>query len=274
VLKRAVTPDDKAGRDLGKVFDLAFGFGGGLGAWRKFDPSDTYSDAEVENFKREWRWAHRATAEFWKDLRRAALQAVHTGQRTECGKLSFAMQNGTLLMTLPSGRSIAYPKARIGPGKLEGTREIYFKDNAKGAWTDCSTWYGLLVENAVQAVARDLLAAALVRLENASRVRALSPSFPAIAALDRSGVIVTATGEDRYDFISRYFAPAKGIPEDPVTGGAHCALAPYWAARLGKTEFRAYQASRRGGELVCQLRGNRVALEGNCVFYLEGQAEL
>jgi predicted PhzF superfamily epimerase YddE/YHI9 len=114
----------------------------------------------------------------------------------------------------------------------------------------------------------------LVRLENASRVRALSPSFPAIAALDRSGVIVTATGEDRYDFISRYFAPAKGIPEDPVTGGAHCALAPYWAARLGKTEFRAYQASRRGGELVCQLRGNRVALEGNCVFYLEGQAEL
>ena len=168
VLKRAVTPDDKAGRDLGKVFDLAFGFGGGLGAWRKFDPSDTYSDAEVENFKREWRWAHRATAEFWKDLRRAALQAVHTGQRTECGKLSFAMQNGTLLMTLPSGRSIAYPKARIGPGKLEGTREIYFKDNAKGAWTDCSTWYGLLVENAVQAVARDLLAAALVRLENAN----------------------------------------------------------------------------------------------------------
>jgi predicted PhzF superfamily epimerase YddE/YHI9 len=114
----------------------------------------------------------------------------------------------------------------------------------------------------------------LVRLENANLVRALSPSFPAVAALDRSGVIVTAAGEDGYDFISRYFAPAKGIPEDPVTGGAHCALAPYWAARLGKTGFRAYQASRRGGEVVCRLLGDRVALEGGCVFYLEGAVEL
>jgi len=138
VLKRAVTPDDKAGRDLGKVFDLAFGFGGGLGAWRKFDSSDTYGDTEVEKFKQEWRWAHRATVELWKDLRRAALQAVHTGKRTQCGKLSFGMQNGPLLMTLPSGRSVFYPNARLGPGKFEGTREIYFKDNAKGAWTDCT----------------------------------------------------------------------------------------------------------------------------------------
>src|SRR5262249_38770976 len=107
VLKRTVTPDDKAGRELGKVFDLAFGFGGGLGAWRKFDTSGTYSDADVENFKREWRWAHRATVEFWKDLRHAALQAVHSGQRIEIGKLALAMQNGTLLLTLPSGRSVS-----------------------------------------------------------------------------------------------------------------------------------------------------------------------
>jgi PhzF family phenazine biosynthesis protein len=114
----------------------------------------------------------------------------------------------------------------------------------------------------------------LVRLENAQIVRGLSPNFPAIAALDRSGVIVTAASEDRYDFISRYFAPAKGIAEDPVTGGAHCALAPYWAARLGKTGFRAFQASRRGGEVLCRVRGNRVELEGTCVFYLEGEAEI
>jgi PhzF family phenazine biosynthesis protein len=114
----------------------------------------------------------------------------------------------------------------------------------------------------------------LVRLENAQIVRGLSPNFPAIAALDRSGVIVTAASEDGYDFISRYFAPAKGIAEDPVTGGAHCALAPYWAARLGKTGFRAFQASRRGGEVLCRVRGNRVELEGTCVFYLEGEAEI
>jgi predicted PhzF superfamily epimerase YddE/YHI9 len=77
-----------------------------------------------------------------------------------------------------------------------------------------------------------------------------------------------------HDFVSRYFAPAKGIPEDPVTGGAHCMLAPCWAARLGKTAFRAFQASRRGGEIVCRLVGDRVELEGACVFYLEGEVEI
>ena len=77
-----------------------------------------------------------------------------------------------------------------------------------------------------------------------------------------------------YDFVSRYFAPAKGIPEDPVTGGAHCGLTPYWAERLGKREFRAFQASRRGGEIVCRLAGDRVELEGACVFYLEGKVEM
>jgi predicted PhzF superfamily epimerase YddE/YHI9 len=92
--------------------------------------------------------------------------------------------------------------------------------------------------------------------------------------LDRSGVIVTALGDGTYDFVSRYFAPAKGIPEDPVTGGAHCALTPFWANRLGKETFRAYQASRRGGELICRLVGNRVELEGQCVFYLEGEVEI
>jgi predicted PhzF superfamily epimerase YddE/YHI9 len=71
----------------------------------------------------------------------------------------------------------------------------------------------------------------------------------AVASLDRPGVIVTAAGEQRYDFISRYFAPAQGIAEDPVTGAAHCMLAPYWAERLGKTVFRAIQASARGGEV-------------------------
>ncbi|MEO7757947.1 MAG: PhzF family phenazine biosynthesis protein, partial [Dokdonella sp.] len=72
----------------------------------------------------------------------------------------------------------------------------------------------------------------------------------------------------------RYFAPAKGIPEDPVTGGAHCMLAPYWTTRLGKTAFRAYQASPRGGEIACRLNGDRVELEGACVFYLEGEVEI
>ena len=85
---------------------------------------------------------------------------------------------------------------------------------------------------------------------------------------------MTAGGEGIHDFISRYFAPAKGIPEDPVTGSAHCALAPYWGRRLGKTDLRAFQASPRGGEVICRLIGDRVELEGACVFYLEGMAEI
>lgn len=111
-------------------------------------------------------------------------------------------------------------------------------------------------------------------LPSAEAVRELTPDLAVIATLDRSGVIVTAAGHDPYDFTSRYFAPAKGIPEDPVTGGAHCMLVPYWAEKLGRSEFRAYQASRRGGEIVCRLKGSRVELEGACVLYMEGMAEI
>ncbi len=114
----------------------------------------------------------------------------------------------------------------------------------------------------------------LALLESTRVVRELAPDIAAIARLDRGGVIVTAPGDETYDFVSRYFAPAKGIPEDPVTGGAHCALTPYWAQRLGRTELRAFQASRRGGEILCRLVLDRVELEGACVFYLEGVVEI
>jgi PhzF family phenazine biosynthesis protein len=114
----------------------------------------------------------------------------------------------------------------------------------------------------------------LVLLESAQAVRELAPDIGAIARMDRSGVIVTASGHGDYDFVSRYFAPAKGIPEDPVTGSAHCALAPYWAIRLNKRDFRAYQASQRGGEIICRLRSDRVELEGTAVFYLQGEVEI
>ncbi len=110
-------------------------------------------------------------------------------------------------------------------------------------------------------------------MENAQVVRALEPDMSLLVRLDRPGVIATAAGDDGYDFVSRYFAPRKGIPEDPVTGAAHCMLAPYWATRLNKSAFRAFQASRRSGEVVCRLAGDRVELEGSCVFYLEGEIE-
>jgi predicted PhzF superfamily epimerase YddE/YHI9 len=114
----------------------------------------------------------------------------------------------------------------------------------------------------------------LAVLSAADVVRNLAPDLAAVARLDRPGVIVSAPGDDGYDFVSRYFAPAKGVPEDPVTGAAHCMLTPYWAARLGKTTLRAFQASRRGGEVGCRLVGARVELEGACAFYLEGEVEI
>lgn len=111
-------------------------------------------------------------------------------------------------------------------------------------------------------------------LESESVLRQLAPDMSSLARLDRPGVIVTARSDGDYDFVSRYFAPAKGIPEDPVTGAAHCMLAPYWAKRLGKTAFHAFQASSRGGEIICRLANDRVELEGACVFYMEGTVEI
>ena len=114
----------------------------------------------------------------------------------------------------------------------------------------------------------------LAILADEQAVRTLEPDLEAIRKLDRPGVIVSARGDSNFDFVSRYFAPQKGIPEDPVTGAAHCMLAPYWSLKLGKTSFRAFQASKRGGEMRCSIKGERVELEGNCVFYLEGEASI
>ncbi len=100
-------------------------------------------------------------------------------------------------------------------------------------------------------------------------VRGLAPDMSALSRVDMFAVIVTAPGREA-DFVSRFFAPAVGVPEDPVTGSAHCTLAPYWASRLGKSVLRARQLSRRGGEILCELRGDRVALSGQAVLYLEG----
>ena len=106
----------------------------------------------------------------------------------------------------------------------------------------------------------------LVELSSEEGVRTLSPDMGAVSRLNCQGVIVTAKANPgKYDFVSRYFAPAVGINEDPVTGSAHCALTPYWAAKLGKTTMLAYQASERGGEMRVTLKGDRVLLAGQGV---------
>lgn len=106
--------------------------------------------------------------------------------------------------------------------------------------------------------------------ESMEDVLAIKPDFKLLAGLPGGKVIVTAPGTD-VDFVSRFFAPGAGVDEDPVTGSAHCTLIPYWAARLGKTNLRARQVSARGGELFCELRGDRVGIGGHAVLYSSGQ---
>ncbi len=109
-------------------------------------------------------------------------------------------------------------------------------------------------------------------LNSAEGLRQLRPNFAQLAAVDTRGVIVTARSDDPcYDFISRFFGPAVGIHEDPVTGSAHCALATYWAPRLGKESLTAYQASARGGAVGVTLRGERVLLAGRAVTVLKAE---
>jgi len=110
---------------------------------------------------------------------------------------------------------------------------------------------------------------ALVVLEDAAAIRALAPDFAALAAEGDVLTIVTAPGDDS-DVISRAFAPGAGIDEDPVTGSAHAVMVPYWAKRLGRERFTAYQASKRGGHLTCRLDRERVVLGGQCITVMEG----
>ena len=112
----------------------------------------------------------------------------------------------------------------------------------------------------------------LVELESAAEVRRLQPDFSALKRLPVRGVIVTSRADlAGYDFISRFFAPAVGVNEDPVTGSAHCCLGPYWQAVLGKDTFLAYQASARGGVIKVQVAGERVKLQGQAVTVLRGE---
>lgn len=110
----------------------------------------------------------------------------------------------------------------------------------------------------------------LVEIESEAAVRALQPNMERLASMDVRGVIVTAQSSSGYDFVSRCFYPRVGIPEDPVTGSAHTALAPYWAQKLGKQNLLAYQASARGGELRLQVEGDRVKIAGQAVTVWRG----
>lgn len=128
------------------------------------------------------------------------------------------------------------------------------------------------VERALGCEAVDIMGAAslFVLLESERAVRACKPDMAALARLPWPGVIVTARGEHQ-DFVSRYFAPAIGIDEDPVTGSTHCSLIPYWSQRLVKASLTAYQCSPRGGELFCRMEGERVKIGGYATLVASGR---
>jgi len=113
----------------------------------------------------------------------------------------------------------------------------------------------------------------LLLYKSQQEIEALVPDFRRLEKVDARAVIVTAPGE-KADFVSRFFAPRVGVDEDPVTGSAHTVLIPFWAEKLGKTEMKALQLSRRGGTLFCRLRGDRVDIGGRAVTFLKGEISL
>jgi PhzF family phenazine biosynthesis protein len=170
--------------------------------------------------------------------------------------IDFSCQSGPLRVSREAGRLVLdFPLRRAEPCELTAQVEQAM---------------GIPVQALLALQGRQGIEELLVVLPTEAAVRAFQPNLPALAGLPGLGVLITAPGE-RHDFVSRYFAPAIGIDEDPVTGSTHCLLTPYWAERLAKTELSAYQCSARGGELHCRLEGERVKIAGQAVLVASGR---
>ena len=164
---------------------------------------------------------------------------------TKSGRLSVARSaDGLLVMDFPSQPGVALP---VGEDIIQalGAEPTFLFDG------------------------EDLMAV----FERQCQIATIEPDFFALKQLERRGVIITAPG-DEVDFVARFFAPKYDIPEDPVTGSAHCMLTPYWADRLGKIEMQARQISARGGDLTCRLNGERVAISGRACEYMKAEISL
>jgi len=209
---------------------------------------------------------------------------VHRGDRYElrwftprcevklCGHATLASAF-VLLQILEPGRAFVRFETRLS-GALTVAREgdlLAMDFPASAPWA-CAEPPAALIEGlgkapaAVMQIEDNFFAV----YEQEEGVKGICPDFNLLKKLHPAGVAITAPG-NRSDFVSRYFAPSYGIPEDPVTGSTHCSLAPYWAQRLGKTNLHARQVSERGGELWCEVRRERVILKGNAVLTLRGE---
>jgi PhzF family phenazine biosynthesis protein len=190
-----------------------------------------------------------------------------------CGHATLASACVILEIRRETADSRVVFRTKSGELAVERDGDLYALDFPSRPPQPCVVHSGLA--DALGASPKIVLAARdyLCVFENEAQVMALAPNMAKLAEVDRFAVIVTAPGRD-CDFMSRFFAPSKGVPEDPVTGSAHCTLIPYWAEQLGKTKLFARQRSRRGGELWCELRGERVRIAGHAARYMEGVFEL
>ncbi len=192
------------------------------------------------------------------------------GEVDLCGHATLAT-GGHLLQADPAKDSVCF-SSRSGPLTVNRLSEDRFSLDFPVLPVDplagheaLKAWLG----DSMKAVFTGMDVLAVLMSE--SDVRSLKPDLDLISTLGSRGLIVTGASDDpNYDFVSRYFAPSYGIPEDPVTGSIHCSLIPYWAEQLGKTELVAFQASERTGLLQCRLRGDRVDIGGRIHKFCEG----
>ena len=186
-----------------------------------------------------------------------------------CGHATLASAFVILNDLTPGERTVSF---ETKSGKLTVTRDgdLYSMDFPSRPPESCANVYPGLVA-ALGGKPEAVLAARdyFVVYSSEEELLALKPDMAALMSIDRFAVIATAPGS-KSDFVSRFFAPAKGVPEDPVTGSAHCSLIPYWSKRLGKTKLHAYQVSPRGGELWCEDRGERVIISGKAARFFNG----
>jgi PhzF family phenazine biosynthesis protein len=194
---------------------------------------------------------HATLASAWVIFNRIDTALTEARFMTRSGELVVTRNSSGNVMSLPSNIVTPYPSdaaARIGAALgVAPPRELHSGTYLMAVWDDAAT---------VRAIAGP------------------GGIAPVLEALGFWGLIATAPGDAGYDCVSRFFAPAKAVPEDPVTGSAHCALTPFWAKRLGKKTLKARQASPRGGDLLCTDDGARTIIQGDCALYLTGEIQI
>jgi predicted PhzF superfamily epimerase YddE/YHI9 len=191
-----------------------------------------------------------------------------------CGHATLASAHVVFEFLEPRRESVRFRTLRAGTLAVSRRAGMLVMDFPARPAAPCEAPAGLLA--ALGGAPREVLYARdhLVVYDSAAEIAALKPDLAALAKVDCWAVIVTAPSEDDVDFVSRFFAPAQGVPEDPVTGSAYTTLVPYWAKRLTKTALTARQLSHRGGRLHCVLNGERVDIGGQAVTFLVGHIEL